>query len=252
MTHTRPIIRIDQEKCNGCGQCVTACAEGAVRIIDGKARLVSESYCDGLGACLGTCPQDAITIEQRQAAPFDEQATSEHLKRLKEKELDTPQPLPCACPSAMVRQVKHSPAPLPPGAADQPAASQLANWPVQLHLVPPTAPYLRSADLLLVADCVPFALADFHQRFLRGKPVLIGCPKLDDADSYVAKLTDILNQNEISSIAVLHMEVPCCSGLVYITRQALIASGKTVPAQDVTISINGQVIQETHLQVNAA
>jgi Pyruvate/2-oxoacid:ferredoxin oxidoreductase delta subunit len=192
----RKIVQIDESKCDGCGMCVPSCAEGAIQIVDSKARLVSDVYCDGLGACLGECPQGAIAIVERDAEPFDK-------------------------PSA------------------------LGHWPIQLHLVPPQAPFLRDADLLLVADCVPFALADFHGRFLRGRPVLVGCPKLDDAEAYVAKLAAILKLASIRSLTVVHMEVPCCTGLVRIARAALAASGVEVPLEDVTISIRGKVLESS-------
>ncbi len=237
----RNIIKIDEEKCNGCGQCVTACAEGAIQIIDGKARLVSETYCDGLGACLGSCPQDAITIEQREAKPFDEDATMEYLAQKDEQasKLD----LPCGCPGTLAQSLKPQPQPQHQDFSDD-MPSQLANWPVQLKLVSPAAPYFKNADLLLVADCVPFALPDFHQRLLRGNPVVVGCPKLDDGHFYVDKLTEILKASEIKSLTIVHMEVPCCSGLQRIAEMALQQSGKSIPLRDVTISIQGKIIAD--------
>ena len=237
-TH-RKIVNIDEEKCTGCGLCVTACAEGAIQVVDGKARLVSEIYCDGLGACLGDCPEDAITIEDREAEEFDEEATEAHLERLKEKENTFPQ----SCPGSMARQLIRMPAKSDQTPAEE-TPSELTNWPVQLKLVHPAAPYFQDADLLLVADCVPFALADFHTRFLSGKPLVIGCPKLDDADYYLEKLTDILKHSSVKSLTVVHMEVPCCSGLSYIAARAVEASGKNIPVDDVTISIQGQVMED--------
>ena len=239
MKTLRKIVRIDEEKCTGCGECVLACAEAAIQIIDGKARLVSETYCDGLGACLGECPEEAITIEEREAEEFDEEATEEHIKRAKELEKD----LPRACPGSMAINLGRRTT----AAEDVPSSatpSELTNWPVQLMLAPPTAPYFQDADLLLVADCVPFALADFHARFLRGRPVIIGCPKLDDASYYVEKLTQILKQSSVNSLTVVHMEVPCCSGLNYIASSAIAASGKDIPVDDITISIQGEVMAE--------
>ena len=236
MKTLRKIVKIDEEKCTGCGECVIACAEAAIQIIDGKARLVSETYCDGLGACLGECPEDAIAIEEREAEEFDEEATEVHIKQLEEEESR-----PRACPGAAAMQIERQAAP----ASDVPseaAPSELTNWPVQLMLVSPAASYFQDADLLLAADCVPFALADFHTRFLRGRPLIIGCPKLDDASYYVEKMTEILKQSSVKSLTVVHMEVPCCSGLSYIASRAVAASGKDIPVDDVTISIQGSQI----------
>ena len=248
MRQMRNIVKIDEDKCNGCGQCVTACAEGAIEIVDGKARLVSEVYCDGLGACLGECPTDAITIEQRPAEAFDEAATEAHLAGKAEEEKAPMAPKPFVCPGAAARKLAPV-AQADTGSGTMPAAqSQLGNWPVQLKLVPPQAPYLQNADLLLVADCVPFALPDFHSRFLKGKPVLIACPKLDEGlDDYVAKLADIFRNGQINSLAIIHMEVPCCSGLVRIAQAALAESGATIPTQDVVIGIQGDVLSEAAL-----
>jgi ferredoxin len=239
MRKLRKIVEIDEEKCTGCGLCVTACAEGAIQIIDGKARLVSEIYCDGLGACLGECPDGAITIDEREAEEFDEVATEAHLKRMKGEE----KALPCGCPGSMAREIRRETTAadhVPPGAAQ----SELTNWPVQLRLVSPFAPYFQDSDLLLVADCVPFALADFHARFLRGRPVVVGCPKLDDAGYYIEKLTEILRHSSVNSLTVVHMEVPCCSGLTYIASKAIESSGKDIPVNDVTISIQGEVMAD--------
>jgi len=237
----RRIVRIDEEKCDGCGLCVPACAEGAIQLIDGKARLVSDVYCDGLGACLGECPQGAITIEERDANPFDEAAAREHVAALEDS---TPE-VPCGCPGSMVMELEGEPAFGDADAGAEPSA--LRNWPVQLKLVPPNAPYFQGADLLLVADCVPFAVAGFHARFLRGRPVVVGCPKLDDAAFYSEKLAELLRQSEVNSITVVHMEVPCCSGLTRIAEGALAASGKSVEARDVTISIQGEILRERDL-----
>jgi Pyruvate/2-oxoacid:ferredoxin oxidoreductase delta subunit len=209
----RKIVKIDEEKCNGCGACIISCAEGALKIIDGKARLVSETYCDGLGACLGKCPQDAITVEEREAEDFDEVAAGKHLK------------------TAGV-EAKAS------GAG---TASRLTHWPVQLTLVPPAAPFLKGADLVLAADCVPFTYADFHRDFLGDNvALLVACPKLDDFPAHQDKLNDILEQSGIKSLTVLHMEVPCCAGLVHMARQAILNSGNVVPFRDITISIKGE------------
>ena len=234
----RNIVKIDEEKCNGCGQCVTACAEGAIKIINGKAKLVSETYCDGLGACLGHCPQDAITIEQREAPEFDEEATKAHLAR-------EAKPDPgFACPGLAMQRFDATAKDEPADADDGPAApSQLRHWPVQLKLVARTAPYFADADLLLAADCVPFAMGDFHQRFLKGRSVAMGCPKLDDAEFYIEKLADILRANTIRSLTVVHMEVPCCSGLTRVAREAIARSGRAMGFEDVTVSLRGDVIR---------
>lgn len=232
----RNMIKIDEEKCNGCGLCVPACAEGALQIIDGKARLVADNLCDGLGACLGDCPRGAISIEARQAEAFDEQAVS--------KAQSTTGAAPQAahgggCPSA--RALKLSPVNESATTKTEAGPSQLGNWPVQLKLVPPSAPFLADAHLLLAADCAPFAYPNFHQRFLGGKTLLIGCPKLDDVEAYLEKLTAILKQNAIQSLTVLHMEVPCCNGLLSLARQALSASGKEIPFESVIIGIKGDI-----------
>ena len=249
----RKVIKIDEEKCDGCGDCVTGCAEGAIAVINGKARLVSEIYCDGLGACLGQCPQGAITMEERQAADFDEAKTREHLEGLRRPKA-APGPLPLAfggappqCPGSMSRSLGRQPAVSGSGDGIGAQRSELMNWPIQLTLIPPTAPYLRGADLLLVADCVPFACADFHQRFLRGKPVIIGCPKLDQVDFYVKKLAEIVQVAKPHSLTVVHMEVPCCSGLTRIAQYALRMAESETPLTDVTVGIQGDVLAEVEV-----
>lgn len=245
----RKIVSIDEEKCNGCGQCVIACAEGAIEIVDGKARLVSDVYCDGLGACLGECPEGAITIIEREALEFDEKATEEHLKKIrgpKQTQRHT-EHQGHSCPGSLMRELKR-----PASSKEVPVEitpSELLNWPVQLKLVSPYAPYFKGADLLLVADCVPFALADFHSRFLKGKPVIIGCPKLDDAEFYINKLAEIIKNSSLNSLTVVHMEVPCCSGLVYIANEALEIAGADIQLDDVTISISGEVIEDSRVIV---
>jgi len=229
-------------------------------VIDGKARLVKEIYCDGLGACLDVCPRDALTIEEREAEPFDEAATEAHRAIGEDIEdgpnqqtLEPADPLPCACPGSLARELN------PPAAAaargpSAPTPSGLRNWPVQLRLVSPQAPYLRQADVLLVADCVPFAFADFHATFLGERPVLIACPKLDDANYYVEKLTDLVNTSGLRSLTVVHMEVPCCSGLTRIAeaawsgRAGSAAPGKDIPLKDITISIQGEVLETRDLK----
>jgi NAD-dependent dihydropyrimidine dehydrogenase PreA subunit len=241
---TRKIIRIDEEKCNGCGLCVPNCAEGALKIIDGKVTLVSEIYCDGLGACLGQCPQDALTIEEREAPEFDVEAVEEHLEKTKKEQvkprLETAH---MGCPSA---RVMHFKAAEPQGETKRnaPSRSMLSQWPVQLKLVPVNAPYFQNADLAVVADCVPFAYPDLHQDFLKGRAVVVGCPKLDDIQYYREKLTEIFRTNSIKSIIVPYMEVPCCFGLVKAAEDALSASGKKIPLRKIKISIRGEAAPE--------
>lgn len=231
----RKIVKIDEDKCNGCGECVTACAEAAIQIVDGKAKLVSEVYCDGLGACLGHCPQDAITIEERDAAAFDEAATHAHVAQ----QAQAPRPKPFVCPGMQAQQFSASAA---ADTVEGDVASQLSQWPVQLSLVSPQASYFNQADLLLVADCVPFAMGDFHSRFLKGHAVAIGCPKLDDCQPYIEKLAAIIDHNDLKSVTVIHMEVPCCSGLVHVTRQAFHLSSQELRFRDVTVSVKGDVL----------
>jgi ferredoxin len=241
----RKVIRIDESKCDGCGQCATACHEGAIRIIDGKARLVTESYCDGLGACLGECPQGAITLEEREADAFVEPPPV------------APPPRPAmsvaphshgghACPGAAMRSMT------PPKAApdatavagDQPPASSLGHWPVQLMLVPPFAPFLAGADLIVCADCVPFAVPDFHARYLSGKAVVVGCPKLDDLDHYREKLHQMFALSRPARITVVRMEVPCCGGIAHATIEARNAEVPDCPLEVHTVGIGGGIRRE--------
>lgn len=231
---TRKIVKIDEEKCNGCGACVPACAEGALQIINGKAKLVSEKYCDGLGACLGECPQGAITIEEREAEEFDEEAVARHLP-VKERISDK---LPCGCPSTTVTQFERQTKAGVPKIAATPE-SRLSHWPVQLALVPSSAPFLQGADLVLAADCVPFAYAGFHQDFLGDNALVVACPKLDDFQAHQSKLTEILRHSQIKSLTIVHMEVPCCSGLVHMAKQSILASGKDIPLREIIIGIKG-------------
>lgn len=272
----RKIIRIDEAKCTGCGLCIPNCPEGALRVIDGKVRLVSDLFCDGLGACIGHCPEGAITTEERDAAPYDERkvmenivpqgentiaAHLEHLKAhdervyleealvfLRDRGIAVPRgygggpapSTPCGCPGATV--VRFASPASAAAAAQAPSVetlSELRHWPVQLMLVPPNAPYLDGADLLIAADCVPFAYADFHRDLLRGKTLLVGCPKFDDLDVYRERLAAICRERHIRSITYAHMEVPCCSGLIAIIQGAIAASGKAIPFHDVTVGIRG-------------
>lgn len=235
----RKIVKIDEDKCNGCGACIISCAEGALKIIDGKARLVSEKYCDGLGNCLN-CPEGAITIEEREAEEFNEAAVEEHLHGEKAEEK-----IPCGCPSANITRFERETVTEAPAAVITSSGlnSRLRHWPVQLALVPPAAPFLKGADLVLAGHCVPFAYAGFHRDFLgENTALLVACPKLDDFQAHQDKLNEILRQSGIKSLTVLHMEVPCCSGLVHMARQAILTSGNVVPFREITISIRGDRI----------
>lgn len=234
----RKIVKIDEQKCTGCGLCIPNCAEGALQIVDGKAKLVKEIYCDGLGACLGHCPEDAITIEERDAAVFDEEATKKHLQELKKKE--EKKDLPCGCPGTEVKSFK-KPTTNGQRLTTKKTESELTQWPIQLMLVPVTAPYLKDADLLIATDCVPFSYPDFHQDFLKGKALVIGCPKLDAATIYEEKLAEIFKLNNIKSVTVVHMEVPCCFGLNQIVNEALRLSDKKIPLKEITVGIRGDL-----------
>jgi len=229
----RKIIRIDKEKCDGCGLCVPACAEGALQIVNGKAHLVKESYCDGLGDCLGECPQGAISMEEREADPFDEAAVAEQAKR---------SAATAGCPG--MAAMSFSKTASPPAAADADQPSMLEQWPVQLHLVNPQAPYWHQADVLVAASCAPVALGSFQERLLRGRRIVIACPKLDRTEGYVEKLTAILKRNQVASITVAHMEVPCCSGLVAMVEKALADCGKIIPYRRVKVGIQGRILEE--------
>jgi len=242
----RNVVKIDEAKCTGCGLCVTACAEGAIKIINGKAKLVSDTYCDGLGACLGHCPEDAISIEPREAADFDEEAVKVHLGH-NGHETKKAEPL-FACPGLAMHQFESQPPAVGPE-SPQAVPSQLGHWPVQLKLVSPTAPYFANADLLLVADCVPFAMGDFHGRFLKGRSLAVGCPKLDDAQFYIEKLAQILQAGNPRSLTVVHMEVPCCSGLTRVAREAIARSGRVMSFDDVTVSLRGEVLRSESIEV---
>jgi NAD-dependent dihydropyrimidine dehydrogenase PreA subunit len=240
----RKIVKIDEEKCNGCGLCIPNCAEGALQIVDGKARLMSEKFCDGLGACLGHCPQDAITVIEREAEDFDENAVEVHLHKQKQAQ-PKPQPAPVfgGCPSSRAMHFKAPEARAETGSTTR-SVSQLAQWPVQLKLVPVNAPYFEDADLLVAADCVPFAYPDFHRDFIKGKIVVVGCPKLDDIEYYREKLTEIFKANSVRTVTVPFMEVPCCLGLVKATEDAIAASRKHIPLKKVKIGIRGDIKPE--------
>jgi len=221
----RKIIRIDDELCDGCGTCVPSCAEGAIEVVDGKARVVAEKYCDGLGACLRECPKGALTIEEREAEEFDEKAVEEYLASKGKEEAAHQIPMAQGCPSAKLQTF------VPRQPAEEPAAqaSALSHWPVQIRLVPPTAPFLKGANLLVAADCAPVAYPNFHRDFLKGKAVMIGCPKFDDVQGYVDKFTDIFRTANIKSVTVLYMEVPCFSPLPNLVSRAMEFAVKKVP-----------------------
>ena len=223
----RQIIKIDEEKCNGCGACAAACHEGAIKMIDGKAKLTREDYCDGLGNCLPVCPTNAISFEEREAPAYDEAAV------LAAKQ--EPETLPCGCPGTHAKSIEPTPA------EHTYSSSQLSQWPVQIKLVPVNAPYFNGANLLVAADCTAYAYGNFHNEFIRNHITLIGCPKLDDID-YSEKLTQIIANNDIKSITVTRMEVPCCSGIDFAVKQAIIASGKSIPQNTVIISTDGKTL----------
>jgi ferredoxin len=250
----REMVKIDEDKCDGCGLCVPACAEGAIQIIDGKAKLVADNLCDGLGACLGDCPQGAITIEKREADEFDETAVEEHLKKIGRESIPHNPPAAGGCPSAQVKSFA------PPATGGCPSArlmnfskqetagdesgqrpSELRQWPVLLNLVPPTAPFLEGKEVLLSADCAPFAYADFHKDILKGRSVVVGCPKFDNAELYIEKLSAMIKAGGITKIVVAHMEVPCCSGLIAIAKQAIEKTGVDMPFETIKIGIQGDL-----------
>lgn len=265
----RKIIRIDEEKCNGCGNCIPNCKEGALQIIDRKARLISDLFCDGLGACIGHCPQKAITITEREAQPYDEEETMKqniipagkntikaHLQHLKdhnqteyleialetlkktgiENPLKENKPVYQGCPGTAIRELKRD-----TKVNDTECSSALNQWPVQLNLLPPSAPFFNNSHLLVASDCVPFAAGNFHSRLLKGKSLVIGCPKLDDIKIYTEKLTEIFKQNKIKSITVAIMEVPCCYGMYSAVEQAIDKSGKKIPLIKEVVSISGEI-----------
>ena len=235
----RRIIEIDRDKCNGCGACAEACHEGAIAIVDGKAQLMRDDYCDGLGDCLPTCPTGAITFVEREAAAYDEKAVMENKQQKMREQGMT---LPCGCPGSRSRNIQREAAP----DAEAPRAEQasrLSQWPVQIKLVPVNAPYFDGARLLIAADCTAYAYAAFHERFIKGHITLVGCPKLDSVD-YAEKLTEIIRENDIKSVTVVRMEVPCCGGLELAAKKALRQSGKFIPWQVVTVTVDGRLVEE--------
>ncbi len=254
----RPMVLIDEELCTGCGDCVPSCAEGAIQIIDGKAKLVADNLCDGLGACLGDCPEGAISVVERDADEYDEAAVEEHLQALKKKEHvhapaaaahghhDGP-PAACGCPGSLMQKFDE---PADASAADETVSgpSALRQWPIQLHLVSPTAPYFEGSDVLLAADCTAFAMGGFHNDHLKGKSLAVACPKLDQGqDVYLQKLVTMIDQSKINTLTVMIMEVPCCAGLVHLATQAVAAAGRKVPLKKVTVGLRGNILGEEWL-----
>ncbi|MGE4548966.1 MAG: 4Fe-4S binding protein [Intestinibacillus sp.] len=235
----RKIIQIDEDKCNGCGLCAKACHEGAIGMVDGKAKLLRDDYCDGLGDCLPACPTEAIAFVEREAAEYDEQAVLRNKKMKMQAQGAT---IPHGCPGSQARQLSRAAESVTAAAPTAVAVSQLRQWPVQIKLAPVNAPYFDGANLLIAADCTAYAYANFHQDFIRNKITLIGCPKLDAVD-YSEKLTEIISRNEIKSVTVVRMEVPCCGGIEHAVKTALQASGKFIPWQVVTISTDGRVLE---------
>ncbi len=267
MANSRRIVEIDEELCDGCGLCALACAEGALEIRDGKARIISDSYCDGLGACLSGCPTGAVRIIEREADEFDPEAVEEHLSKqgktgpegvphaavdgksgIGANKPEKPEEftMACGCPSSRIEmfskdQVEEE----KPQQAQLEEGSRLSHWPVQIRLVPPTAPFLKDADLLVVSDCAPVAYPNFHRDFIRGKAVLLGCPKFDNAQEYIAKFAEIFRNAKIRSVTVVDMEVPCCSAMPHIVRKGMSEAGVEIPIHEVVISVRGNVIKQS-------
>ncbi len=229
----RKIINIDERKCNGCGKCVDACAEGAIEIRDGKARIVKDMFCDGFGACLGECPQGALTIEEREADPFDEEAAKRHIE-------ESRAPTSCGCPSAVPILLR----PQVAASTQTEGGSELVNWPIQMSLVSPKAPYFRGARLLLAGDCTAFAFASMHPSFIKGRTTVIGCPKLDDNLEFVEKLSAILSANDIKDITIVHMEVPCCGQLRRLVKDASGRAGSSAVINSYTIGRTGALVKD--------
>ncbi len=250
----RKIIQIDEDKCNGCGQCVGICAEAALEIVDGKAKLIKEFFCDGMGACLDVCPVDALKIVEKESDEYDVEKTVEHVKEERgdeaarnvhgvedEKEVGGA-PMACGCPGSMMRDFKKDTDDGCCG-SDVAGSSELRQWPIQLHLISPEAPYFKDADLVIAADCVPFSYPNFHHKFLKGKSLVMFCPKLDDGqDVYLEKLTHMFKTQNIKSVTIVRMEVPCCGGVGHIVEEALKGSGKNIIIKEYTISIQGEIV----------
>lgn len=248
MKQLRKIIKIDEELCDGCGLCVPDCAEGSLQIIEGKVKLVADNLCDGLGACLGACPTGALTIIEREADDFDEEAVEEFLATKKKQEAATAPQMDCGCASTHIQSLKqptpcqsaNKPAPIPAGAIGD---SQLSHWPIQIRLIPPHAPFLQGADVLVAADCTAVATPGFQEKYLNGKVVMMGCPKFDDAESYIDRFTEIIDTCALKSITILIMEVPCCSAMNVIIKRALDKATTSVPVEQITVSTRGQEME---------
>ena len=242
----RKIIEIDEELCDGCGQCVPGCAEGSLQIVDGKAKMVSENLCDGLGACIGECPTGALKIVEREADEFDEEAVEKYLTEKEAEKQKEPTMLACGCPSTNIQTFAPASsckeANIP--ASFEGEESALSHWPVQIRLVPATAPFLKGADLLVLADCCGIAIPTLHRDLLKGRVVMIGCPKFDDVEEYIDKFADIFKTADINSVMAVVMEVPCCSGLPMIVKKGMEAAGKNIPIEEVVISTRGKILKE--------
>jgi Pyruvate/2-oxoacid:ferredoxin oxidoreductase delta subunit len=249
MSTLRKIIEIDEALCSGCGNCIVSCAEGSLQIVEGKAKLLQERYCDGLGACLGECPTGALKVIERHAEDFDERAVEHHLAEFQETPLQMPDTLPCGCPSTHLQTFSPK---TPCNMAKQSlgslsTVSALSHWPVQIRLVPAEAPFLRNADLLVIADCTAIAYPDFHRDFLMGKVVLMGCPKFDDIQHHVEQFTEIFQKATIRSVSTVVMEVPCCQGLPVIVKKAMDNAGKRVPMEYLVIGLQGDILKREKL-----
>ncbi len=246
MKVNRKIIEIDEDLCDGCGNCIVSCAEAALELVDGKAKLVKDLYCDVLGACIGDCPTGALRIIEREAEDFDEEAVEKRIEELNKKESPEAQ-MACGCPSANIKTFEKASSPCQ--SANVPVSqassdSELTHWPVQIRLVPPKAPFLKNRDILVAADCTPFAYPNFHRDFLKDKAVLVGCPKFDDQEEYVEKFASIFNEASIKSVTVLVMEVPCCSGLPMMIKKGMEIAGKQIPMEKVTIGTQGDILKK--------
>jgi ferredoxin len=247
MKTLRKIIEIDDELCDGCGECIPSCAEGALEIVDGKARIIADKLCDGLGACLGECPTGALKVIERESDEFDEEAVEEHLEKQKKAAHQAQQNMPCGCPSTQIQTfvpIESHPETQIPKVIGAEGESALSHWPVKIRLIPPKAPFLKGADLLVLADCVPATFPTMNRDFIKGRVVMMGCPKFDDAQDYIEKFAEIFKIAGIKSITNVFMEVPCCSGLPMIVKKGLEASGRNIPVNDVVISTRGKILEQ--------
>jgi len=256
MKQLRKIIEIDEEYCDGCGRCVPSCAEGALKIVDGKARVIADALCDGIGACIGECPRNALNIVEREAEAFDEAVVEQHLQNSAQPATPLDTPLACGCPSGQIMALKKNrEAAASAGTQEsmdrQPVASELAHWPVQIRLIPPHAPFLKNADLLVVADCTAIALPTLHQDLVKERAVLLGCPKLDDAAAYVKWFAAVFTHNNIRSITTVIMEVPCCSGMPQMIEKAQQAGASRIPHRVMVISRSGGILEQRDAGSNA-